>query len=249
MHAVWKILGLAMTFAMASASPKNLGDYFSLCERSNADLSGCVVRSILDAKPRLSKGIPEMNLPPMEPLLIPLLENTEGSGNNQFSQKLSNVSIHGLSQFVIKECRVPRNLTRFYLDMFTPVITFDAQYEIHGRVLALPISGSGDCKLVFNEVRTIADVPISRVQRDGKEYLHADPFKWIIRAESGTVHFDNLFNGDEKLGETMNKFLNENWKDAFEAYKHLPEEAMGSVFTEFFNRVADVYPLDVMFPA
>lgn len=249
---MWNILVLAMAFAVASsASPKkrNLGDYLSLCERSNADLSGCVVRAIIDTKPRLSKGIPELNLPSIDPLRIEKLENTEGSGKNEFTQKLTNLSIQGLSQFIIKEGRVPKNLSRIYLDMFTPVVTFDGQYEIHGRVLALPISGSGDCRLVFNNVRTVADVPLTRVQRDGKEHLHAEDFKWIIEADSGTVRFDNLFNGEEKLGETMNKFLNENWKEAFEAYKHLPEEAMGSVFTGFFNRVADVYTLDEMFPA
>lgn len=40
------------------------------------------------------------------------------------------------------------------------------------------------------------------------------------------AHFDNLFNGDRTLGETTNRFLNENWQDIF-------NEIKGSIFDAF----------------
>lgn len=40
------------------------------------------------------------------------------------------------------------------------------------------------------------------------------------------THFGNLFNGDKQLGETTNRFLNENWQDIF-------NEIKGSIFDAF----------------
>lgn len=40
------------------------------------------------------------------------------------------------------------------------------------------------------------------------------------------AYFDNLFNGDRILGETTNRFLNENWLDIF-------NELKGSIFDAF----------------
>lgn len=40
------------------------------------------------------------------------------------------------------------------------------------------------------------------------------------------AYFDNLFNGDRALGETTNRFLNENWHDIF-------NELKGSIFDAF----------------
>lgn len=46
----------------------------------------------------------------------------------------------------------------------------------------------------------------------------------------------------------MNRFLNENWKEAFETYRYIPEEGLGAVFENFANRVFKQYPLDTVFP-
>lgn len=40
------------------------------------------------------------------------------------------------------------------------------------------------------------------------------------------AHFENLFNGDKALGETTNRFLNEEWQTIF-------NEIKGSIFDAF----------------
>lgn len=40
------------------------------------------------------------------------------------------------------------------------------------------------------------------------------------------ANFGNLFNGDQLLGDTTNRFLNENWQDIF-------NEIKGSIFDAF----------------
>jgi hypothetical protein len=42
------------------------------------------------------------------------------------------------------------------LNMFVPSMSFDADYEMDGRVLVLPLSGKGDCVLNFSKWSFIA---------------------------------------------------------------------------------------------
>jgi hypothetical protein len=49
-------------------------------------------------------------------------------------------------------------------------------------------------------------------------------------------------------GDTTNRFLNENWREAFDTYRYLPEEAFGILFRDFANKVYTQFPLKELFP-
>jgi len=50
-------------------------------------------------------GIPELDLVPLDPLVIPRLQFEEGSGNFRFSQVLTNVTIRGLGAFNLRSVK------------------------------------------------------------------------------------------------------------------------------------------------
>jgi hypothetical protein len=49
-------------------------------------------------------------------------------------------------------------------------------------------------------------------------------------------------------GATTNRFLNENWREAFKTYKYLPEEAFGILFKDLTNNVIKHFPFKDLFP-
>jgi GTP-sensing pleiotropic transcriptional regulator CodY len=49
-------------------------------------------------------------------------------------------------------------------------------------------------------------------------------------------------------GDTTNRFLNENWREAFKMYKNLPEEAFGILFRDLTNKVLRHFPYKELFP-
>jgi hypothetical protein len=49
-------------------------------------------------------------------------------------------------------------------------------------------------------------------------------------------------------GETTNRFLNENWREAFKLYRYLPEEAFGVLFKDLSNKVLRHFPYKELFP-
>jgi hypothetical protein len=49
-------------------------------------------------------------------------------------------------------------------------------------------------------------------------------------------------------GEMANRFLNENSREAFKTYKHLPEEAFGILFRDLSNNVYRKFSFKELFP-
>lgn len=78
--------------------------------------------------------------------------------------------------------------------------------------------------------------------------MEIEDFDYKIAAEDGSFQFDNLFNGNEKLGKEMNNLLNENWKQVFNDAKPGYEVLFGTVFKSYFNLVLSKVPYLEAFP-
>lgn len=79
-------------------------DVLHICHKSDPDLNGCVVTSIEKLRPSLVSGIPELDIPSIEPMDIGDLlvsENTRSSGGLQISA--NNIRAYGASTFKIKK--------------------------------------------------------------------------------------------------------------------------------------------------
>lgn len=61
------------------------------------------------------------------------------------------------------------------------------------------------------------------------------------------MHFSNLFNGNKELGDNMNLFLNENWKDIFHETKASIEKAFVRVIKDYINDVFMKMPYKDLF--
>lgn len=61
------------------------------------------------------------------------------------------------------------------------------------------------------------------------------------------MDFSNLFNGQKELGDNMNLFLNENWKDIFDDTKASIEKAFVRVVKDFINAVFMKMPYKDLF--
>ena len=111
-----------------------------------------------------------------------------------------------------------------------PQMTIKSHYEMSGRILILPISGSGPsylilrkCKteMVFficffvireddNELRLFLgeltftyDFPYEISKKNGKDYVKPIKGQITYDFKGMKLQFDNLFNGDKLLGESF----------------------------------------------
>lgn len=58
-----------------------------------------------------------------------------------------------------------------------------------------------------------------------------------LRTHRLYIQLDNLFNGNKQLGDTMNSFMNENWKELYNELKSGILDALAAVIVNLVNNV------------
>lgn len=60
-------------------------------------------------------------------------------------------------------------------------------------------------------------------------------------------NFENLFNGDKRLGDEINKVLNENWDSIYNDVRSSYDESFGLIFKDIANRIFNRVPFNDLF--
>ena len=73
--------------------------YLPICMRNNPELNECIKNATVELKDRIVKGIPELNMKPLEPLEIPSVKLEQTTKSLTFKAVLMDVKLHGLSNY------------------------------------------------------------------------------------------------------------------------------------------------------
>lgn len=151
-----------------------------------------------------------------------------------------------------------------YTESLSPELRLDAEYELNGKILLLPVQGQGPCTITLGT--DTKNLPITfpkhfflvnawlnhsitgePYEKKGKRYIKIVDYKVSIVPERMTFKFDNLFNGDQRLGDEINKVVNENWDAIFKDVKASYDETFGLIFKDLSNRVFSRVPFNEIF--
>ncbi|CAG9107169.1 unnamed protein product [Plutella xylostella] len=155
--------------AISGGSLKQIPDYIEVCKRDQSTINECVLKSIEKIRPKLAEGIPELQVPTIEPFVIPQI--VVDSGNVvQFVAIGQDVKVSGASNFTIKNIDVD-------LDTFTirgrvrfPRLHFDGRYTLDARVLVLPLKGQGN--ILADAGQYIQGVAVSDTSTGATRWTH-----------------------------------------------------------------------------
>lgn len=125
--------------------------FITKCKRNYPEVNKCLLQRTEELKPHLEKGIPELKLPPMKPLIIPKIEIRTGNGGpSDFYVKFENMRIdHLLEGTELKELDFNIDNNKIDLTLFIPKLRIRGSYTVKGNILALHLSsmGPGECNL------------------------------------------------------------------------------------------------------
>lgn len=121
------------------------------CRKNDPNLNGCIRESIEKLRPNLSEGIPELLVPPCEPLTIPKINIKQNAGAIRMESEYSNVSVSGLSNFTLRSVRVDTINNKFRINLWFPALKMTANYHIHGKLLLMSLAGNGPCTGNFSK--------------------------------------------------------------------------------------------------
>lgn len=197
------------------------------------------------------KGIPSLNIPPIEPLIVDNVVIDHGGSNSRFNLKSSfkNLVISGLTTSNLTKVAANFDKFRIKSESYTERLDLTGNYEMNGQIIFLPITGEGFANISMHQMISVHDVKGDYYVKpeDGETYVNITDYKIKFKPKYVTFAFGNLFNGDKVLGDTMNQFMNQNWKAVFNGL--IPEYAkfFGSKFSSIANNVFQNVPIKNIF--
>ncbi|XP_073822714.1 protein takeout-like [Musca autumnalis] len=212
----------------------------------------CIAKAAEYFLKQKNQGDGSINLIAIDPLVIKEISIKQGAESPvNIDLQFINNKLTGLKNAnVVKIKGFGNDMTQKHeIHLLVPEIELAGNYKVNGRILVLPITGTGTNSIKLKNVAVkmqFAGVPM---EKDGKVFMNLDKFRMDL--EPAGIHFkiDNLFNGDEALGNNMNLFLNENWKEIYGELRGSITSAFGKVFQAVIGHVFKKYPYVELFAA
>lgn len=193
----------------------------------------------------LLPGIPELEVPSIEPLTLPEVLVAQGAGIKAVGK---NININGPGSFVIKKLNV--DLANYQVDISVdlPYLTFNGEYEVSGRLLVLPLKGKGPVRANATDCKGDVVLYAQLVKKADGEHLRFTDIDMKITIGGYHVRLDNLFNGDKFLGEATNAALNENPKELIAYLKPVVEKTVKNIIQKIANKITQHFTLEELLP-
>ncbi|GLV40312.1 uncharacterized protein CBL_07092 [Carabus blaptoides fortunei] len=226
---------LVIILILAIANCANLPSYFSQCSKTDANLNDCLLANTKTAWPTMVNGDSVYHIQPMNPLRVPFI-HVDIDGNLQGN--LSNTVIDGMQDVDFQEIKLDLAKNRLDLTFLIPRLTFIGDYEVDGRLLLVPIKGSGPANITFINMLTNYFLEYDIKEKRTKQYIHVknSAMKYTV------TRVYSYFSGYETLGIDFNKVLDENWEAVNEEVGANVGNAIGEIFTQilqsFFKKVS-----------
>lgn len=83
----------------------NLADFIHVCKANDPYLNDCIVKSLEMVRPYMSTGIPEMDVPSVEPLDVGNLLVTKRATQNGLQVLAKDIKAYNSSQFIVKNMK------------------------------------------------------------------------------------------------------------------------------------------------
>ncbi|XP_071555960.1 protein takeout [Temnothorax nylanderi] len=220
-------------------------EYILPCSRKDPKIESCFLNTLTHIQPYLVKGIPELDVPPIEPLVIPELKMENGQGPVRVRAIFTNITAIGPGNYSVSKVRVNISSYRFDLHLSLPKIDIHGSYDINGNVLLFPIQSHGDFWALFGDVKAIARMQGVEEVKNGVRYMKIS--RLLIDFSLGRARFriNDHLNGNNVIGQAMNQFLNQNIKEIIEEMRPAASSSIGKYFMDFLNGVFTKLPLKI----
>lgn len=225
--------------------------YLKICKRNDPQLSECWKESMVSLLPRLVKGIPEMGLRAIEPVLVPTLNlDFGGTQSMSFKATLRNLTLFGCSNLKVVDASTVYNDEGVVvkLNMTFPTLYMTSDFKAVGQVLLLKFDTVGKFVGNFSNTDVHGFWKSKNVLKNGK--VHGVFEESFVKVKLGSIHveFDRLMGDNEELNANINKIINENIDILYGELRPVVESVVNKLVTESINKVYDLFPMDVLYP-
>jgi len=242
--ATFAILLAVATIGVEAA--KEIPEFLHICQTKELHYEKCVGNSIEHLKPYLKTGVPEYNIPSLEPLKIKKL--TIAPTNTLLLQAFD-MDVYGASNFSMKKVKLDLDSLLFLVDVALPNILVEGKYEVDGRILLLPIHGSGSLYGNFTNCIGACKIQVAKfLDKNGEEKIRIVDFRMKVSVGGGTLKLNNLFGGEQALGDVINSAINNNFDLVMKEFLPFVEKGLSDAFQNIADNILQQFTFAQLFP-
>ncbi|XP_044266494.1 protein takeout-like [Tribolium madens] len=227
---------------------REIPDYIHVCKRSDPHVAKCIRESVEVLRPRLKQGIPELDVPSLEPLHINEITIFRGDPPSNLKAFLRNVKVHGASDFQITKLKVNVDKNTYRVGVKFRKMTFDGDYDIDARVLVVPIKGTGKFSADISDVDGQGVLKAEIIEKNGHREIKFTSFDFAIKIADYNIHLDNLFNGDEVLSRAAMDVIHDNKAEFIQAALPFIQRKTAEILLDAANKITEDLDYDQVFP-
>ncbi|KAI4485986.1 hypothetical protein M0804_006475 [Polistes exclamans] len=246
----YSILFFTLVCCISGNNVPQLPSFFKICHRKDPYLNKCMKESMEQLKPYLNKGIPELNIPPCEPLYIDRADCNQTSGSISINSSFTDIQIFNAFNNNVKQFKYEMEKNELKIKQYIPHFEMYSKYYLNGKIMMLPLSGIGTASFNLTDVDYTLKIKFEPYHepKTNQEHFRVNDLNIDYNIRNLHVHLDNLFNGDKILQEVMNVFLNNNWKLIMNEIKPALEENVSNIFKNIIDKIFTIYPIDTLLP-
>ncbi|BET02338.1 JHBP [Nesidiocoris tenuis] len=214
------------------------------CKWTDAKANDCLKGAITAAAKSLKDGNKELDIEPMDPMVIDALSIEQGSSAVNLKLSFKNLKMFGMANVVIDRAVPDMKKNKFVLDYHTTTpLRLEGDYTSKGRILLIPINGVGKSTLILDNFKGSIIFNMKRTMKDGQEYLEVTKTDIIINTSRLHLNFKRNDPSQETFSKNLNTFLNANWQDLLEDLKPSISRAFSATFKSTANKIFSKFPL------
>ncbi|KAJ1528642.1 hypothetical protein ONE63_007037 [Megalurothrips usitatus] len=223
-------------------------EYIKVCKRSDPNVNKCINASINALRPKLLKGIPELDVPGVDPLYLKEIRLSRGPQGARLDATITNIKVFGANSFIVQELKTDLDKNIFDFDLLLPRLHFVGNYKIAMRILLLNIHGNGGLTGNFTNYACKVKMTGHKILRGKDEFLELDRMKLKLKVGDAEIALSNLFDGDPVLGPMANRLINDNSRVFLDEILPTLESSLADLFTDIGNKITLKFTYKELFP-
>lgn len=96
----------------------HIAKYILPCSRTDPQINQCIKKSFNHLKPFLGKGLPELNVPALEPLVVEQMNMDNDAGAVRIKARFSEIAAKGASNYTVREVRSDVKVQFYFYSYF-----------------------------------------------------------------------------------------------------------------------------------
>ncbi|KAG7200235.1 hypothetical protein KM043_017712 [Ampulex compressa] len=236
----------AASLVVLAAGDFELPAGIKTCKRDSSDYSSCLRLALQESWPIIVAGIPELDLPPLDPYFVATSDGTYDEGQLRGKISVKNVNTYGMAKSRFLAVRAHHTDDHFHLevDLEWDKLFMDGDYKANAQLGSFRLGGQGYFNISMEDVKTTWGLDGS-VANDRWTVEH---FKIMPDVGKMKVYFSDMFNGNEELNKAAMSFINEFWPTIYRGMLQYLAQAWDGLLTDVSNRIFSKVPFSKIFP-